>query len=206
LLTVPELFITPDEYDSAMDMWSIGCLIHELLAPGAKPLFNKSHRLQLETILSIIGSPSDAELRNALDDAGRWHLSKLRTQRNKHPLPLEKRFGGTVDVSIMNPLLVDLMGKLLVFTPAARLNADQALRHPFLEPGRDPSLEPVIPHDRAVEIAALEPEPRNHTSLTREELRRQLWDEVSIWHPEEAAKIEGFGAGPRRSRALFGRR
>jgi serine/threonine protein kinase len=187
-------------------MWSIGCLIHELLAPGVKPLFTKTHRLQLETILAVIGSPSDAEMRTAFDDVGRWHMSKLRTHRNKNPLPLDKRFGGKVEVSAMNPLLLDLMSKLLVLSPAARLTADQALRHPFLVPVSDPTLEPVISHERAVEIAALEPEPRSHTSLTRDELRLQLWDEARIWHPDEASHVESFGAGPKRPRGSFGRK
>lgn len=57
----PELLGGCKSYDAAVDMWSVGCILAEIL--GRRPLFpGKNYNHQLQVIVSIIGSPSKADL------------------------------------------------------------------------------------------------------------------------------------------------
>ena len=57
----PELLVQNHRYDSAVDMWSIGCILAELL--GAKALFpGKDSLHQLRLIVERLGTPQKDEL------------------------------------------------------------------------------------------------------------------------------------------------
>lgn len=52
----PELLLDQKNYDYAIDMWSVGCILGEMLA--RRPLFRgNSSKDQLRLILSLIGKP-----------------------------------------------------------------------------------------------------------------------------------------------------
>ena len=49
------------QYTSAIDMWSVGCILGEML--GRKPLFQgNNHIQQLENIIQVLGQPSEDEM------------------------------------------------------------------------------------------------------------------------------------------------
>ncbi|XP_010484068.1 PREDICTED: cyclin-dependent kinase G1-like isoform X2 [Camelina sativa] len=55
----PELLLGAKEYSTAVDMWSVGCIMAELLSQ--KPLFpGKSELDQLQKIFSVLGTPNEA--------------------------------------------------------------------------------------------------------------------------------------------------
>ena len=57
----PELLLSCDHYAAAIDVWSVGCILAELLQ--RKPFFaGKDYMDQLHIILSTVGTPTDAEL------------------------------------------------------------------------------------------------------------------------------------------------
>ena len=57
----PELLLSCDRYDAAIDIWSVGCILAELFL--RKPLFpGKDYLSQLKLIIQSLGSPSDEEL------------------------------------------------------------------------------------------------------------------------------------------------
>lgn len=119
----PELLMGANMYDTSVDMWSVGCLIAELLM--RKPLFpGKSEGEQLDLIFQLLGTPTDAIWPN-------WgELPQARSIREdqKYPYQLESFFrrdcGGCV-----NQAAGDLISKLLQLDPSKRLTAAQALDH-----------------------------------------------------------------------------
>lgn len=57
----PELLLSCEQYTAAIDVWSVGCILAELLL--RKPLFaGKDYIDQLKLIIKLLGSPTDAEL------------------------------------------------------------------------------------------------------------------------------------------------
>ncbi|THH01588.1 hypothetical protein EW145_g6885 [Phellinidium pouzarii] len=106
----PEVMLTFKEYTRAIDIWSVGCILAEMLS--GKPLFP--------------GRDS-----------------------------------------------IDLMEKCLTFSPKKRIQVDDALRHPYLEPYHDPMDEPTAP--------PLDPSFfhfDNGIPLSKEDLKELIYEEV----------------------------
>lgn len=60
----PEILLGSNRYSKAVDMWSVGCIIGELL--NGKPLFPGNSTLnQIERILELIGRPSQKVIQGA---------------------------------------------------------------------------------------------------------------------------------------------
>jgi serine/threonine protein kinase len=57
----PELLLSCENYTTAIDVWSVGCIMAELL--GRKPLFpGKDYVDQLKLIIKTLGTPSEDDL------------------------------------------------------------------------------------------------------------------------------------------------
>merc|ERR1712097_122414 len=57
----PELLLDKKNYNAAVDMWSVGCILAEML--GCKPLFRgNSSRHQLHLILGVLGKPTPEDV------------------------------------------------------------------------------------------------------------------------------------------------
>lgn len=57
----PEVVLTSMEYTAAVDIWSVGCILGELI--GRAPMFRGADFLdQIRSICAVLGTPSDAEL------------------------------------------------------------------------------------------------------------------------------------------------
>ena len=58
----PEVILNASEYSKAIDVWSIGCIIAELL--GRTPLFPGEDFLdQVQRIISVLGTPSVEDMK-----------------------------------------------------------------------------------------------------------------------------------------------
>lgn len=196
----PELFITPDMYTDALDMWSLGCILHELL-DVAQPLFvkKKQHGSELGSIFDVIGTPSEDDMASAFPDPeATWYVRRFMGARGHRRVPVEQRFR-CVDPARISPGALQILDGLLVFNPAARLTPNQILNHPYLAETADPAMEIVVSPERREEITAMEPPMK----VTKEEVRQALWEEARRFHPKEAAMMEETGLGPsgRRSKA-----
>jgi len=128
----PEIMLSFKCYTKAIDMWSVGCILAELL--GGKPLFKgRDYVDQLNQILSILGTPDDETLtRIGSDRALRYIRSLPKTQK----IPFSELYPNA------NPLALDLLEKLLKFDPAERITVEEALAHPYLEAYHDVDDEP----------------------------------------------------------------
>ncbi|KAI0739228.1 mitogen activated protein kinase-like protein [Daedaleopsis nitida] len=129
----PEVMLTFKEYTRAIDIWSVGCVLAEMLS--GKPLFpGRDYHHQLSIILDILGTPS-------LDDF--YAITSQRSREYIRALPFRKKKPFSTLFPSANPLAIDLMEKCLTFSPKRRIEVEDALKHPYLEAYHDPSDEPT---------------------------------------------------------------
>lgn len=123
----PELLLGTKEYSTAVDMWSIGCIMGELLS--LKPLFRGKSQNdidQLQQIFAVLGTPSETTWPGFTALPG----SKAKFRKQPYNL-LRKKFpaasftGGPV----LSELGFDLLNRLLNVDPEKRLTVDEALNH-----------------------------------------------------------------------------
>ncbi|KAF7293737.1 Mitogen-activated protein kinase [Mycena chlorophos] len=129
----PEVMLTFKEYTRAIDMWSVGCVLAEML--NGKPLFpGRDYHHQLSIILDILGTPS-------IDDF--YAISSQRSREYIRALPFRKKRPFSQLFPKANPDAIDLLEKLLTFSPKRRIEVGEALAHPYLSPYHDPADEPT---------------------------------------------------------------
>lgn len=160
----PEIMLTFQHYTKAIDMWSVGCILAEML--GGVPLFpGKDYREQLNLILEVVGTPTNADYYSIKSKRARQYLMSLPPRKPQSFKALYPK---------ANPLALDLLSKLLTFNPAQRLTVEQALQHPYMAAYHDPADEP--------EAAPL---PQNFFDFESEgelplsEMRRLVYEEIN---------------------------
>ena len=150
----PEIMLTFKEYTKAIDVWSVGCILAEMLS--GKPLFpgkdctwhcpfprdvilriansRPVDHHQLTLILDVLGTPTMEDYYGIKSRRAREYIRSLPFKKK---IPLKVLFPKTSDLAL------DLLEKLLAFNPAKRITVEDALRHPYLEPYHDPDDEPT---------------------------------------------------------------
>ncbi|PVV01436.1 hypothetical protein BB560_004142 [Smittium megazygosporum] len=161
----PEIMLSYKNYSKAIDIWSVGCILAEILSK--KPLFpGKDYYHQLELILNTLGTPS-------MDDY--CSIKSRRAREYVRTLPLRKKANFYDLFPNSNPLAIDLMEKMLTFNPNVRITAEEALKHPYLAAYYDPTDEPVSPPvDPRVFLVD-----RYKDVLSHQELKVLLWEEIN---------------------------
>ncbi|KAI6029546.1 hypothetical protein PISMIDRAFT_676666 [Pisolithus microcarpus 441] len=168
----PEVMLTFKEYTRAIDMWSVGCVLAEMLS--GKPLFpGRDYHDQLSLILDVLGTPS-------IDDF--YAISSPRSREYIRALPFRKgRDFGSMFAGA-NPLAIDFLEKCLTFSPRRRITVEEALQHPYFEPYHDPDDEPVAnPIDPSFFDFENGDEP-----LEKEELKVLIYKEITSPRPQRA--------------------
>ncbi|RLV90873.1 Mitogen-activated protein kinase MKC1 [Spathaspora sp. JA1] len=128
----PEIMLSFSSYTKAIDIWSVGCILAELL--GGKPIFRgKDYVDQLNQILLILGTPPEATL---------TRIGSHRAQNYVRSLPIMRKVSYKQLFPNANPLALDLLEKMLSLDPSERITVDDALNHPYLEVWHDPRDEP----------------------------------------------------------------
>lgn len=161
----PELLLSDTEYTKAVDMWSVGCILGEMVL--RRPLFPGSdHIQQLQLITDLTGSPSEAEVAAISSQQARQFV--LRDLMNKPAKPMHDVFPEA------SPLLQELLGKMLVLNPNTRITVDQALQHPYLESLRSLDEEPEYGTPFRFEFD-------ESPNVERETLKRGIWQEAQLY-------------------------
>ncbi|EDK41824.1 mitogen-activated protein kinase MKC1 [Lodderomyces elongisporus NRRL YB-4239] len=128
----PEIMLSFSNYTKAIDVWSVGCILAELL--GGKPLFRgKDYVDQLNQILMILGTPPEDTL---------VKIGSQRAQNYVRSLPYMKKISYSQLFPNANPLALDLLEKMLTLDPHERISVNDALNHKYLEIWHDPRDEP----------------------------------------------------------------
>ena len=125
----PELLLGATKYGTAVDIWSAGCILAELVL--GRPLFTgKSEMEQLQLIFDMVGTPTKSSW------PGIHELKLLRTgdvtidgdTERKRP-KLRERYSQKMNA--IAPGSINLIEKLLELDPSKRLSASRALNHRY---------------------------------------------------------------------------
>ncbi|TRY60109.1 hypothetical protein DNTS_012010 [Danionella cerebrum] len=178
----PEIMLNWMHYNMTVDIWSVGCIMAELLT--GRTLFpGTDHIDQLKLIMLLVGTPGPELLmkissdREFLDLASkdinqlqqimrltgtppasltsRMPSHEARTYISSLPQMPKRNFA---DVFIgANPQAVDLLEKMLVLDTDKRITAAEALAHPYFAQYHDPDDEPEAePFDQSFESQTYE--------------------------------------------------
>ncbi|KAJ7697682.1 mitogen activated protein kinase-like protein [Mycena rosella] len=177
----PEVMLTFKEYTRAIDMWSVGCVLAEMLS--GKPLFpGRDYHHQLSIILDILGTPS-------IDDF--YAISSQRSREYIRALPFRKKRPFAALFPKANPDALDLMEKCLTFSPKRRIEVGDALAHPYLQPYHDPADEPTAD---PIDPSFFDFD--NGAPLGKEDLKVLIYDEITRPdNPSAPFVLQSVGTG-----------
>ncbi|KAH9314488.1 hypothetical protein KI387_023115 [Taxus chinensis] len=132
----PELIFGATEYTTAIDMWSAGCVLAELLL--GQPLFpGESSVDQLVEIIKVLGTPTREEIKCMNPNYTEFKFPHIKAH------PWHKVFHKRMPLEA-----VDLVSRLLQYSPNLRCTALEACVHPFFDELRDPNIR--LPNGRPV--------------------------------------------------------
>ncbi|XP_036904909.1 mitogen-activated protein kinase 11 isoform X4 [Sturnira hondurensis] len=168
----PEIMLNWMHYNQTVDIWSVGCIMAELLQ--GKALFPGSDYIdQLKRIMEVVGTPSPEVLAKISSEHARTYIQSLPPMPQKD---LRSIFHGA------NPLAVDLLGRMLVLDSDQRVSAAEALAHAYFRQYHDPDDEPEAePYDESMEAK----------ERTVEEWKELTYQEVLSFKPLESPQPPG---------------
>lgn len=123
----PELVFEATEYTTAIDVWSLGCVLAELLL-GSILFPGDSGVDQLIEIIKILGTPSKEEIQAMNPNHTSFTFPQIK------PHPWNKVFRQKAP-----PEAVDLVAQMLCYEPRARLKGFDIMAHSFFDELREPS-------------------------------------------------------------------
>ncbi|KAL8130626.1 hypothetical protein V2J09_019781 [Rumex salicifolius] len=161
----PELLLCCEKYDTAIDVWSVGCIFAELL--GRKPVFPGTECLnQLKLVISILGSQKESDLE---------FIDNPKAKRFIRSLPYSAGTSFPRLYPNAHPLAIDLLQKMLVFDPTKRISVSEALQHPYMSPLYDPRSDPPAEFPIDLDI---------NEDIDEQMIRELMWKEILHYHPE----------------------
>jgi len=124
----PELIFGATHYDCAIDVWSVGCVIAEMVI--GEPIFCGESALdQLAEIIKVLGTPTQAQILQMNPNSDEVKLPKIK------PRPWNKV------LKAADPLLMDLISKILIYNPKERFKPVEALCHSYFDDLRQQSFQ-----------------------------------------------------------------
>lgn len=176
----PEIMLACQEYTSAIDIWSVGCIFAELLARS--PLFpGEDYIAQLRLICEKLGRPPEKDLDFVTSERAKKFMISL---ASKPPAPLSELFPSHRN----EKEALHLLKCMLEIHPKKRITLEKALEHPFLESLHNPEDEPVHEHAFSFEF--------ENEDLSRERIQDLIWEEMRSFHQDIPAKYPSSGKKP----------
>lgn len=158
----PELLLGARKYSTAVDMWSLGCIMAELIAKEA--LFpGKSEIEEIDMIFKMLGTPNEKIWPDFTKLSGaKCNFAKQPFNRLREKFPAVAFSGGPT----LTEMGFDLLNRLLIYDPQKRITADEALNHewfkeePLPKPKEQmPSFPPCSEHERRARQLRRPPDP-----------------------------------------------
>ncbi|CAD8102305.1 unnamed protein product [Paramecium primaurelia] len=118
----PELIFGATDYTTQIDMWSIGCVIVEMII--LEPIFpGESAQDQLLQIIKILGTPTPDIIK------------QMNPAKAEVKLPMIKGNPWSKVLAKYKPdqLFLDLISQMLTYSPKARIQPIDALLHPYFD-------------------------------------------------------------------------
>lgn len=117
----PEILLGGKQYSTGVDMWSAGCIFAEMVTK--KPLFPGDSEIdEIFKIFKILGTPKESE----------WPgVESLPDYKPTFPNWIRADDAAIVDTPDED--LHDLLDALLIYDPASRMSAKQAVIHPYFQ-------------------------------------------------------------------------
>ncbi|KFV59321.1 Mitogen-activated protein kinase 15, partial [Tyto alba] len=160
----PEILLSSQSYTKGVDMWSIGCILGELLL--GKPLFPGTSTVnQIEQILRVIPAPSPEDILAMQSD---YKASVINRMISRQRVTFEEILPSSTPLPAL-----DLLKKLLVFNPDKRLTAEEALHHPYVKRFHCPAREPSLDYDVILPLG-------DDIQLSVAEYRNKLYEVLSL--------------------------
>lgn len=129
----PEVILNASEYSKAVDIWSVGCILAELL--GRTPLFPGEDFLdQVQRIISVLGTPSQEDQKYIGNENALKYIKNLPKRTRQAWDKLFPNF---------KPATYDLLNRMLTFNPDKRYTVDECLAHPYFDGLHTPDEEPT---------------------------------------------------------------
>ncbi|KNC52332.1 CMGC/GSK protein kinase [Thecamonas trahens ATCC 50062] len=123
----PELIFGSTTYTTDIDVWSLGCVIAELLL--GHPLFpGESGVDQLVEIIKVLGTPQRKDITSMNKTYVAFAFPRIK------PYPWSKVFRRDVP-----PEVIDLISHMLIYAPEKRITPFEALAHNAFDELRDPT-------------------------------------------------------------------
>ncbi|KAM6458424.1 mitogen-activated protein kinase 15 isoform 2-T2 [Liasis olivaceus] len=168
----PEILLASRCYTKGVDMWSIGCILGEMLL--GKPLFPGTSTVnQIEQILRIIPPPSAEDL-EAFHSV--YRVSVINRASCQPQLTLEELLPASTP-----PQALDLLKQLLVFNPEKRITAEEALEHPYVQRFHCAAKEPALDYSVTLPLA-------DDVQLSVAEYRNRVYELILEWKASNQAQ------------------
>jgi len=160
----PELVFEATEYTTAIDVWSMGCVMAELLL--GIPLFpGESGVDQVIEIIKILGMPTKEQMYTMNPNHTPFKVPPIKP----HPWPKVFRNKAPPDA-------IDLVANILLYVPSQRLTALQVMAHPFFDELREPGVK--LPNGKS---------PPELFNFTESEIA--LARELGLWEKLQPKKV-----------------
>lgn len=183
----PEVMCAVQHYDAKIDVWSVGCILAELL--GRQPLFpGEDYIRQMNLIFNVLGTPSEDDMRFISNIKAKNYIKSL---KKRPPKPFAQIYPSA------NKLAHDLLEKMLQFNPAKRITVDEALAHPYFKSLHNPKKE-IECKDQF--DFSFEKKLSDKSKLNAEVLRDFMWEEIFHFRTELESQAETLKAKEREVR------
>ena len=130
----PELLVDLQDYDYALDLWSLGCVFAGMIF-RKEPFFNGHDNYdQLVRIAKVLGTQELHAYLNKYRIELDPHLEALVGRHSRKPW---SKFVNADNHHLVTPEAIDFLDKLLRYDHQERITAKEAQKHPFFDPVRD---------------------------------------------------------------------